>query len=186
MRTWRRRKAPRSGFPFLADPVLDGVEPPPAALGAAPSRGRQLRVVAPDDIGLEVLYAVEQEGPAIGPGKLRDPLQPLDRIKPPRPPEEVEVEAGLWIQGREEALPAVDNPVELLGCPPVEDRRGEASNGEELTRAGDAARERQTLADPAPIRQLVGKGPGRVMIATLLRDIHSMISRCHAGTLPPS
>ena len=142
--------------------------------------------MAPDNVGLEILDAVEQEAAPVGLGELRDSLEALDGIEPARPPEEVEVEAGLRVDGREDALPAVDHPVELVGRPAVEDSRGEASDREELARSGDATRERQGLADPAPIRQLVRQGPRRVVIAPLGRGVHSTSSRCHFGGLPPS
>ena len=66
--------------------------------------------MAPDYVGLEILDAIEQEAAAVDLGELRDAIEALDRIESARPSEKVEVEAGLRVDGREDALPTVDHP----------------------------------------------------------------------------
>ena len=97
-----------------SQPVLRHVGPPRAAVDAAGAHLGQLRVMAPDDIGVKVLDAGEEvlaavllcDGGDAGEGRIL--------LEPARPPREVEVDAAVGVEAREEALPAVRNLVELL------------------------------------------------------------------------
>ena len=166
-----------------AEPVA-GVVHEPGAAGRAVGGGLfEAGVRAPDDVGLEVLDARQQEGAALLLGELRDAVETLGREQRGGAAEQVEVEPGAGVEPGEDALPAAEDLVELVGGAAVDDGRGHAGDAEEFAGAGEAEGLRP---EPAPVGQLVGERPGGLVVPPLGLEVHSRMSTCQALGLPGS
>ena len=164
-------------------PVAGVVEGPGAAAGTVRCRLLEAGVGAPDDVGPEVLDAGQEEGAAVLLGEPRDAFEALGREQRGRAAEQVEVEPGAGVEPGEDALPASEDLVELVGGAAVDDGGGHPGDGEEFAGAGEAERVR---LEPAPVRQLVGERPRRLEVLPFGPEVHSRMSTCQALGLPGS
>ena len=148
-------------------------------------RGRLLeaRVGAPDHVRPEVLDTRQEEGAAVLLGELRDAFEALGREQRGGAAEQVEVEAAAGVESGEDALPAAEDPVELVRGAAVDDGGRHAGDGEEFAGAGEAEGLR---LQPAPVRQFVGKRPRRLEVLPFGPEVHSRMSTCQALGLPGS
>ena len=78
-----------------------------------------------------------------------------------RPAQEVKVDPGPGVYAGQHPLPAAQHGVQLLRGVTVYDGRGQARECHQLAAPGET---RPVIGEPAPIRQLVGQGTGRVVV----------------------
>ena len=171
------------GVAARAEPVAGVVQGPRAAARAVGGYLLEAGVGAPDDVRPEVLDARQEEGAAVLLGELRDAFEALGREQRGRPAEQVEVEPGAGVEPGEDALPAAEDPVELVRGAAVDDGGRHPGDGEEFAGAGEAEGLR---LQPAPVRQLVGERAGRLEVLPFRLEVHSRMSTCQALGLPGS
>ena len=97
------------------------------------------------------------------------------------PAEQIEVEARVGVQPREQTLPAAQHPVDLFGRTPVDHGRRKTPGRDQLARAGQAG---TAVLEPAPVGQLLGQRAGRLVVPELRGDPHRplRITRCHGSS----
>ena len=162
------------------DPVLGRGED---AGVAGPGVGLESGVVRPDDVGPQLLDSALEETPALLLGDGGEPVKAFDGRQAAGSAEEVEVEPGVRIEAGEEAEPAAEDLVHLLGSPAVDDGLRELRDGEQLAAAGQAE---GMVPEPAPPGELLGQAAGRFVVKAFGLEVHSMRWRCHLAGLPAS
>ena len=98
-----------------------------------------------------------------------------------RATEQIEVEARVGVQTREQTLPAAQHAVDLLGRTPIDHRGRQPAGRDQLARTGQAG---AAVLEPAPVGQLLGQRAGRLVVPELRGDPHRplRITRCHGSS----
>ena len=139
-------------------------------------------IVRPDQVGLEPLDAAREKRAALTLGDRYDAGALVVRgLGHTWPAEQIEVEARVSVQTREQPLPAAQHPVDLFGRTPVDHGGRQPSGCDHLARAGQAG---TSVLEPAPVGQLLGQRAGRLVVPELRGDPHRplRITRCHGSS----
>ena len=136
-----------------------------------PVDGRpQLRVMAPNQEGLHLPDSTGQEAASLVLGKLADVAAELpDLVQPTGPAKEIEVEPGTRTHVGEQALPAVQYPIQLLGSPPVDFHGRQPADGHKLTGASEAG---VRIRQPPPIGDLFSERSRSVVVPGFGIHVH--------------
>ena len=168
-------RAPSAALPPLHEP------------GGASRRGpvgdrAETGIVRPDQVGLEPLHAAREKRAALTLGHRYDAGALVVRgLGHTRPTEQIEVEACVGVQPREQPLPAAQHAVDLFGRTPIDHRGRQPAGRDQLARAGQAG---AAVLEPAPVGQLLGQRAGRLVVPELRGDPHRplRITRCHGSS----
>ena len=151
-------------------PRLHVVLPPRRVVFAGCGRG-QARVVAPGEIGVDLLDARSEERAPLPLPEVSDRRQAGIGVgEGRRPTEQVEIDPGPGVDAAQHPLPAVEHGVKLRRGVTVHHSRRQACECHQLAAPGQT---RPVVGEPAPIRQLVGQGAGCVVVG------HVAIGRRH-------
>ena len=136
-----------------------------------PGDRAQAGIVRPDHVGIEVLDALGQERLALPSRHGRDVgttglLRAADRE---RTSEQVEVEAGVRPESRQQPLPETQYAVDLFGRPPVGHGGPDPGRRHQFARSGQAG---VAIIEPAPVGQFLGQGARRPVGPEFLTGPH--------------
>ncbi len=168
-------RAPSAALPPLHEP---GGSSRCWPVGDRPETG----IVRPDQVGPEPLHSAREKRAALTLGHRYDAGALVVRgLGRGRATEQIEVEACVGVQPREETLPAAQHAVDLLGRTPIHHRGLQPAGCDQLARAGQAG---TAVLEPAPVGQLLRQRTGRLVVPELSGDPHRplRITRCHGSS----
>ena len=158
------------GGAVSGEPGATVVEPPgPPAIGCGGLL--QSRIVAPDQIRLDVLQSFGKECFAAPAGDCRDAIAAVGCVGPKfnRPPEQIEIETAAGLDIGQQPGPAFQHRIECLGGSAIERAGGDAADAQQLTIPGQAG---PAVSEITPPGQLFGQRAGRIVFGAFTGKIH--------------